>query len=220
MLVALFQTNDKPWSDAVLPQDYRTEYRRRLRPMLGPFRIKEQGEEFGPYRPRAEAIDRAVTRLTAAHDVGYQLFVANKAGKGVRARTIEKAQPFGFVYHTVGPCKDNYPNIVTEHNLAGQLVKLQLSAMLAYHEAERLNGRPIRITGMGWRSCAQQSALYASEPGRFADPDTSRHPRGLAIDVENTPANLTARARASLEKVGWCFGVSGEPWHTAFMECG
>lgn len=226
MLVARFQTNDKPWSDAVLPQDYRRTFARRLRPFLGPFQECERdggpgtGEDFGPYRPRDEAIQRAVTKLTAAHQPGLTVFVANKAGKGVRAHLIEKDQPFGFVYHTVGDCRDSYPNIVTEHNAAGQQVKLQLPAMLAYHEAERLNGRPIRITGIGWRSCAYQCDLYESDPGRYAPCDSSRHPRGLAIDLENYDVNITPRAVRSLESVGFCFGVPSERWHAAFQECG
>ena len=92
--------------------------------------------------------------------------------------------------------------------------------MLAYAEAERLNGRPIRITGEGWRSCNSQYVLYHSDPGRFADPARSRHCRGLAIDVYNTADNLTAKAKASLEYVGWNFAVPGELWHASFLERG
>lgn len=218
--MALFQTNEGRWSDPVLPQGYRHETSSRLRLIRGELHIREPGGEFGPYRPRPEAISRFVTRLTAASSPGLALFIANTRGKGVRARVVERDQPFGYIYPTVGDCRDNYPNMVVEHNLAGQMVKLQSPAMLAYHEAERLLGRPIRITGIGWRSCASQRALYASDPGRFADPDYSRHCRGLAIDVENTPANLNSRSHNALVAVGFCFGVSGEPWHAAYSECG
>ncbi|MGH2595789.1 MAG: hypothetical protein ACRDH7_07475 [Actinomycetota bacterium] len=220
VLLAKFQTNDKPWSDPVLPQDWESTYRKRLIPFRGELRLDSPGELPGPYRPRKEAIHRAVTRFDHEDNPGLTIFISNRAHKGVRAQLIRVNQPFGPIFHTTGPCKDNYPNIVVDHNAAGQLVKLQRCSMLAYHEAERLNGKPITITGEGWRSCSQQSALYHSDPGRFANPDDSRHCRGLAIDVTNTPANLTTKAKASLESVGFCQGVSGEPWHFAFSECG
>lgn len=227
MLVAKFQTNDKPWSDLVLPQDWREEWRRRLRPFTGPFhkRVKDGHppiDDFGPYRPRDEIIDRALNDMESG-DEGDFVFVCNKAGKGARAQVREVDQPFGRVYHTIGPCKDDYDNMIVSRNLAGQPIKGQEAAILAFHEAERLNGRALRVTGYpfgGWRSCSVQSDLYRSDPGRFANPDSSRHCRGLAFDIENTPVNLTVKARNSLEAVGFCFGVSGEPWHCAFTECG
>jgi len=139
--------------------------------------------------------------------------------------------PFGAIYPTEGPCYDNYANIVTFHNTAGQLMKLQEPAKRAWLEAERLNGRKlpwkklrkpkaIRITGEGWRSCSSQTALWQSDSHRFAYPGGSRHCRGLAVDVYNTPDNLTARAKRSLEACDWNFGVSGEPWHCSFWESG
>lgn len=220
LMVAKFQTNDKPWSDNVLPQDWEREWARRLRPFLGPFALREQGDQFGPMRKRSDIIHRAVTQMDAQEEP-TTFFIANKNKKGVRAHmTLAGAEAFGSVFHTVGPCKDDYPNIVIRHNAAGQLFKMQEPAALAYAMAEELNGRAIRITGEAWRSCSQQSALYRSDPGRFADPDKSRHCRGLAMDVYNTPDNLTARAKDSLEAVGFCQGVSGEPWHFAFTECG
>ena len=137
--------------------------------------------------------------------------------------------PFGDIFPHVSPCKDDFPNIVTDHNAAGQIVKLQEPAMRAYHEAERLNGRklpwhkhrtpkPIRITGIGFRSCADQTDLYvhSSPPGRFAPPDSSRHCNGLAIDVYNDTTNLNTRTKRCLIKVGFSFPVSGEPWHACY----
>lgn len=223
LLVAKFQTNDKPWSpEVVLQQDWEREWANRLRPFLGPFHQRELGDQFGPYRKRKDAVHHVTIQMDA-QDKPDTFFVANKNNKGVRAHmffaTPEEA--FGKVYHTIDPCQDSYPNMVIDHNMAGQIVKLQESAMLAYHMAEELNGKAIRITGEGWRSCSQQSALHNSPPpGRFADPDVSRHPRGLALDIYNTPDNLTPHAKWALEEVGFCQGVSGEPWHFAFTECG
>jgi len=139
--------------------------------------------------------------------------------------------PFGDIFPTQGRCKDDYPTIITFQNAAGQLMRLQAPAMRAFLEAERLNGRKlpwrkhrrpkaIRITGEGWRSCASQASLYRSDPGRFADPASSRHCRGLAVDVYNTPDNLTRRARRALQRTGWRFAVAGEPWHASYWEAG
>lgn len=135
--------------------------------------------------------------------------------------------PFGDIWPCEGICKDNYRNIVISQNAGGQIVKLQEPAMRAYHEAERLNGRKlpwkkhrkpkaIRITGEGWRSCFSQAALYHSDPGRFANPNDSRHCRGLAIDVFNDRADLNTRTRRCLRRVGFSFPVSGEPWHACY----
>lgn len=222
LLIARFQTNDKPWSDPVLQQTWEHEWGKRLRPFLGPFHQREQGDLFGPYRKRADAVHRVTVKMDG-QDKPATFYVENKAHKGVRAHMMfaTPEEAFGKVYHTVGPCKDDYPNMHIDHNMAGQIVKMQEPAMLAYHMAEEINGAAIRITGEGWRSCSQQSILHNSPPpGRFADPDVSRHPRGLAIDVYNTPDNLTPKAKAALEAVGFCQGVPGEPWHFAFTECG
>lgn len=221
ILVARFQTGDKPWGDISLPQEWRAEWRKRLKPFLGPFHLREQGDQFGPWLTRTEAIHRATVRMDHQTYPGLTVYIENKRRKGVRAHMLgaNPEEAFGRVYHTTGPCRDDYPNIVIRHNAAGQIVKMQESAYLAYRMAEEMNGKPIRITGEAWRSCSQQTALYYSDPGRFAHPSESRHCRGLAMDVYNTPDNLTPQAKEALESVGFCFGVSGEPWHCAFTEC-
>lgn len=137
--------------------------------------------------------------------------------------------PFGDIFPTVGRCRDSYVNLVTFQNAAGQLIKLQEPASRAFLKAELLNGRKlpwrkhrkpkaIRITGEGFRSCADQSALYSSDPGRFADPNGSRHCRGLAVDVDTASTNLTRRAKRALERCSWNFAVEGEPWHASYWE--
>lgn len=220
VLTCKFQTNDKPWSDDVLMGDVEAAWRKRLKPFLGDLRLDTPGELPGPFRKRDDAITRGVRQVTTQKAPGLTVFISNEQGKGVRAHVVASKHPFGEIFHTSGPCKDDYPNMVNDHNAAGQIVRLQKPAMLAYHEAERLNGRPIKITGEGFRSCALQADLYRSNPGRFADPDFSRHCRGLALDVENTPENLTSKAKASLEAVGFNFAVAGEPWHCSYLEMG
>jgi len=139
--------------------------------------------------------------------------------------------PFGDIFPTEGDCKDDYPNISTFHNAAGQIMKLQEPAQRAWLAAELLNGRKlpwkkkrkpkaITITGEGWRSCSSQTALWQSDTHRFAYPGSSRHCRGLAVDCYNTSTNLTRRAKRSLEACDWHFSVPGEPWHVSFHEVG
>jgi hypothetical protein len=142
----------------------------------------------------------------------------------------EVKTPYGDIFPTVGPCRDNYPNLKTFQNAAGQTMTLQAPAMRAFLEAERLNGRklpwrkhrkPKAITVTGSiRSCADQTRLHNSDPGRFADPDSSRHPRGLAIDATNITTNLTRRAKAALVKVGFHLPRTDEPWHYSYFENG
>jgi hypothetical protein len=134
---------------------------------------------------------------------------------------------FGDLYLGTGPCKDNYPNIITVQTAAGQMLTLQAPAARAFLQAERLNGRklpwrehrkpkPIAITGVGRRTCASQQAYYDSDHERYAPPSSSRHCRARAVDIFNTARNLTRRARRCLIKVGFSFPVSGEPWHACY----
>src|SRR3972149_2282993 len=83
-----FRTNDKDWSDIVFEEDVRRTWASRLRSFDGPFHQRTHGERFGPYRPLKDAVNKADHDLTQS-DVGFLLFVANKAGKGVRGRRIE-----------------------------------------------------------------------------------------------------------------------------------
>lgn len=211
-----FQVNDNPWrTEDVLAQDVAAKWSKLLRPFRGKLRLDSPGDDPGPYLQRPDAIHRGVTKITHA-DTGTVVFISNERHKGVRCRSVHSDHPFGPIYPCTGPCKDDYPNMVIRHNAGGQLFKMQEPAALAYAEAERINGRPIRITGEAWRSCSSQTALWRSDPSRFADPATSRHCRGLAMDVYNDSTNLNARSRAALESVGYSFPVAGEPWHACY----
>jgi len=94
-----------------------------------------------------------------------------------------------------------------------------------------------KIVGSGWRSLEQQAAGYASDPDRFAAPDKSWHPKGLAVDVDLAASGAAmgpggavspgfARLYAAALATGWCNprgpykGDHKEPWHFSFGGCG
>ncbi len=133
--------------------------------------------------------------------------------------------PYGPV-HAGGPCKDDYSNIRLYHRDDGSTVKLQAPAMRAFKAAEdrygKSSGRPsgtrlIPLSG-SWRSCVYQTELHDSDPHRFADPDTSLHPRGIAIDVSTaTSAADQARMHRALLAEGWTQArPDDEPWHYSY----
>jgi len=69
--------------------------------------------------------------------------------------------------------------------------------------AERLLGEPVPITS-GWRSYSDQERLWqhrASNPYPVAEPGTSMHERGLAIDV---PETFVPRLLTVAKQVGLC----------------
>ena len=133
---------------------------------------------------------------------------------------------YGVIYDG-GPCKDDYGNInVYRQNKTGtRIVKLQGPALRAFKAAEarvatRLKPH-ILITGIGWRSCSLQRELWESDPQRFANPDGSKHCRGLAIDVDQGQSTLRLRAiHKALLAEDWHQSVPGEPWHYSYHVVG
>ena len=129
----------------------------------------------------------------------------------------DKKTVYGTI-HYGGPCKDDYGNIVVydQPKLGGQVVRLQRPAMRSFKAAEERCGRPIPLTG-SQRSCAFQAACHAEDPSRFADPDTSGHPRGLCIDVSTAISWLRKRKiKRALTHEGWFQARSDEPWHWSY----
>jgi len=137
---------------------------------------------------------------------------------------------YGTVYDG-GSCKDDYPNINIYHQTDQRIVKLQGPALRAFKAAEqritpkrmKLRGktRHILITGIGWRDCALQRQLWLSDPQRYANPDGSKHCRGLAVDID---MGQSAARRYAIKKAllleGWHYAVEGEPWHTSYVVSG
>jgi hypothetical protein len=106
-----------------------------------------------------------------------------------------------------------------------QGVTLEPQAMQAFKKAESLAGRRIEVV-QSYRSCAAQALACqrvcgdsAGCPGTCAEPGTSYHQRGKAIDV--TRASLDApRVMAALRKAGWCQSVpESDPGHFSFDGC-
>lgn len=135
---------------------------------------------------------------------------------------------FGPIYPTIGPCRDDYPNIHEHTTPAGTTLRMQMPAIRAWERAELANGRKypwrehripraIPVTGT-WRSCALQAALHDGDPDRYASEDGSRHCRGLAGDIHT--AYLDRRRRRCLVAEGYHFPRADEPWHASYHESG
>lgn len=125
-----------------------------------------------------------------------------------------------------GPMADPpYDNIQIYRQTNTRYVKLQAPALRAFKAAEErcaTRRHPhILITGHGYRSWKDQQALYAQEPGRFANPDTSMHVEADAVDID---MNQSRRRRAAIKRAllaeGWHQAVEGEPWHYSFKITG
>ena len=135
------------------------------------------------------------------------------------------------IIHDGGSCCDNYDNINVYEQTASRIVKLQGPALRAFKAAEQRitpkrwkrkgRTRHILITGIGWRDCELQRNLWLSDPGRYANPDGSKHCRGLAVDID---MGQSAARRYAIKKAllleGWHYAVPGEPWHASYVVSG
>jgi hypothetical protein len=89
------------------------------------------------------------------------------------------------------------------------------------------NVKPLANASGGFRSHAQQKALYADylagrHPATVAKPGTSLHEKGLAIDFNTGWITAPAQkdVRRWLLNHGWHNDVPGEPWHWSFGQSG
>ena len=152
--------------------------------------------------------------------------------------------PEGII-HYGGPCRDDYPNMVTVDMLPEEggnlLITLQRPAMKALLAAQvrfakrsgwkkaRIDkrqvkigakrypiGRPVVILPGTNRTCATQTQLYNSDKNRYAAPQITGHTRGLAIDRSNSQEEL-AVVDACLAQAGWNrTRPTDEPWHWSY----
>lgn len=138
---------------------------------------------------------------------------------------IVKQTKYGKVFDAENGCRDNWPNMRTV-KVCGQVVHMQGPAIRAFREAcrefarlsgwseariKRTGGRAILLTG-SWRSCELQAEKHREDPSRFADPNVSLHPEGLAIDASTIQPAFDL-AHKALAKVGWHSARPDEPWH-------
>ena len=65
----------------------------------------------------------------------------------------------------------------------------------------------------GFRTRAEQAALYEEKPGLAAPPGQSNHELGLAADLGYPSASAENEAHAAAPGCGLDFPVSYEPWH-------
>jgi hypothetical protein len=117
-----------------------------------------------------------------------------------------------------GPCEDSYARIDIYNQIPGQrFVKLQAAALRSFRAAELALGHKIFLTG-SWRSCSLQASLYRSDPSRFANPNTTAHCRGLAIDVSTDQSQTRLKnIHRALAWRGWHQSrPDDEPWHWSF----
>lgn len=135
------------------------------------------------------------------------------------------------VIHDGGACCDNYDNINVYRQTDSRIVKLQGPALRAFKAAEqritpkrmkrRGKTRHILITGIGWRACATQQALYLSDRSRYAPASSSKHCRGLAVDVDQSQGRYRLyQIKKALLLEGWHYAVPGEPWHVSYVVSG
>jgi len=131
---------------------------------------------------------------------------------------------YGTIFHRP-TCKDDWKNIITRNRKRfGKVVPyttmtLQEPALLSIRAVEKELSKPwkrfmVRVTGT-LRTCDQQRALYASDPKRYAPPNSGLHTHGLAIDVHT--GYLDDRLRKALLAHGWHQSrPDDEPWHFSF----
>jgi len=129
--------------------------------------------------------------------------------------------PYGTIKCRYPGPKKPYDNVIVYHQTATRIVQLQSPAIRAFKAAEARcktrRKKHILITGVGYRSWDLQDQLYRSDPGRFADPDTSMHVEALAVDVDQGQGSRRLAAiKKALIAEGWHYAVDGEPWHASF----
>ena len=134
--------------------------------------------------------------------------------------------------HTTDPGPYHaYPNLQLYKQTDSRYVRLQGPALRAFKAAElrttpkRLKKkgkvRHILITGEGYRDYSLQEHLWRSDPNRYANPNSSMHVEGLAIDVDQGQGAFRLyQIKKALLLEGWHYGVSGEPWHTSYTVTG
>jgi hypothetical protein len=107
--------------------------------------------------------------------------------------------------------RPNSPLLVTRHDetLQRAAMKSLLGAGILPH-----------VTS-SYRSPKEQRALYAAKPGVAAEPGTSLHQQGLAIDIDTSWLGANPWVKHYLASHGWHqFDPVNEPWHWSYRTTG
>ena len=135
--------------------------------------------------------------------------------------------PYGTVELTIEPQLVTYKRKVGNVIAQGPFIRALKRAerkfyVLTTPKWKRAPGRvrPIKITGVGYRSFEYQYALWMSNKKRYADPFKSLHVKGLAIDVNQNIDDLD-KAEKALRSVGFKDGAAfGDPPHWSYPIAG
>ena len=135
--------------------------------------------------------------------------------------------PYGTVEMTIHPQVQTYKRKVGNVVAQGPLIRALKAAERRFYvnttpkwKRVPFRVRPIRITGVGYRSFASQKALWESDKARYADPDKSMHVKGLAIDIYQGMDDQD-EAEKALRGVGFKDGAAfGDDPHWSFPVLG
>lgn len=150
----------------------------------------------------------------------------------------ESMTTYGRIFRTEGKCQDDYPNLrVYDQPPEGSApITLQEAAMRSFKACEEAFAkkvwrpgmppkvtrgsrvfRPIYLTVGSFRTCERAELLYASDSSRYARPESTLHPHGLAIDVHTGYLSKFPVIRTILLNHGWNQSrPEDEPWHFSF----
>lgn len=131
--------------------------------------------------------------------------------------------PYGTVEMTIHPQVQTYKRKVGNVLAQGPFIRALKVAERRFYVATTpkwkrvpLRVRPIRITGVGYRSFELQYSLWKSDPDRYASPYKSMHVKALAIDIYQGQADQD-KAEKALRSVGFKDGAAfGDPPHWSY----
>ncbi len=135
--------------------------------------------------------------------------------------------PYGTVEMTIHPQVQTYKRKVGNVLAQGPLIRALKVAERRFYVATTpkwkrvpLRVRPIRITGVGYRSFELQYALWKSDKRRYANPYDSMHVKALAVDIYQGMDDQD-EAEKALKSVGFKDGAAfGDPPHWSFPVLG
>jgi hypothetical protein len=184
-------------------------------------------------RPIA-TLTAALTGSTTSTPASFgALFAALPAGTNLPATTV----PATTSGSSAGSTPGSGGPVDQSATVPVGTIRLIPAAAAAFVAWQGQFGQSIPCTS-GWRSVAVQASGFASNPERFASPQTSWHTAGKAVDVDNNwlgalPAATQSKLRLAAVATGWrqarwageakCGNPSGsdnEPWHFSWGGCG